>query len=65
MTPQLLFKETLIEIKLADEWPDELTEQPYQCPICHRIAVLDDFDCLGADEDCVFCNDCNNEVRLP
>ena len=61
MTPQLMFRETLIEMPLADKLADEI----YCCPICGYIGTLDTYDCLGADEDCVFCNGCNNELRLP
>ena len=35
---------------------------PVQCPNCNHIGDLDDFDVLGADEDKLFCNNCNAEV---
>ena len=34
------------------------------CPVCGNEDDIDGFDCLGADEDCVFCNQCNTELSL-
>ena len=31
------------------------------CPNCGHTDDIDGFDCLGADEDKVFCNQCNHE----
>ena len=39
------------------------TEPYVQCPHCDFIGELDAFDCLGADEGNLFCNECNNEFR--
>ncbi len=33
-----------------------------QCPKCNFIGDLDDFDVMGADDDKMFCNNCNAEV---
>jgi hypothetical protein len=38
--------------------------QVLRCPACNNIADLDDYDCGGADEDCVFCNNCQTEIQL-
>lgn len=35
----------------------------HECPVCGNIGTLDDFDCLGADPGCVFCNECGEELR--
>lgn len=35
-----------------------------RCPTCEHIDTLDGFDVLGADEGCVFCTDCHQELRL-
>jgi len=42
------------------------------CPQCgfegsgnrENCTELQDFDVLGSDADCVFCNQCNTEIRL-
>ena len=36
----------------------------YECPACGHRADLDNFDCLGADTDCVFCVECCKELSL-
>jgi hypothetical protein len=35
-----------------------------KCPICGHIDNIDNYDCLGADDACVFCNECNTELAL-
>lgn len=35
-----------------------------RCPKCHVLSEEDDFDCLGADRDCVFCPNCSFEIQL-
>ena len=37
-------------------------EEPTQCPGCGFLGTIDDFDCLGADDDeHLFCNQCGVE----
>ena len=36
-----------------------------KCPECGNIDSIEYYDCCGADEDCVFCNECSQELRLP
>jgi hypothetical protein len=33
------------------------------CPACGFVGDWDDFDCMGADEDCIFCNACGVELE--
>lgn len=35
----------------------------YACPDCGNQAQLADFDSMGADAGCVFCNRCLSEFR--
>ncbi len=35
-----------------------------RCPECGHADILDGFDSLGADPDCVFCNNCGEELAL-
>ncbi len=34
------------------------------CPHCGNVAALGDYDAIGADDDCVFCNQCYGEFVL-
>lgn len=36
-------------------------DDPYQCPECCFVGLLDDFDCIGADNGNLFCNECGAE----
>ena len=36
----------------------------FKCPKCNNIDNINRYDCLGADEDCVFCNQCNAELQV-
>ena len=39
------------------------TEVWIRCPACEKTSSLDDCDCMGADESCVFCAECGVELR--
>lgn len=43
---------------------DELGEELLRCPYCGAIASLQNYDCMGADDGCIFCNQCNKEISL-
>jgi hypothetical protein len=43
---------------------DEFGDDILKCPRCGRTGSLQEFDCLGADPGCVFCNGCNEELSL-
>ncbi len=45
-------------------WTPMLGDELLHCPVCGHADVLDCFDCLGADKDCVFCNECQAEIRM-
>lgn len=45
--------------------PNDPLGDVLQCPECGRQARLEDYDVLGADEGCVFCNWCSSELRMP
>jgi hypothetical protein len=47
---------------MARTWWD--TDIMVECPVCGHKDNIDEFDCLGADEGCVFCNHCQTEIRL-
>lgn len=50
--------------KILDrDYPDAdgLLDVPYRCTNCGNVEVLDGYDCLGADGDNVFCNQCHHE----
>jgi uncharacterized C2H2 Zn-finger protein len=34
-----------------------------KCPLCCTTHEIDEWDCLGADEDCLFCPNCGAEVQ--
>jgi protein gp37 len=34
-----------------------------RCPLCGNIDSVDNYDVLGADEGCLFCNNCHEEVE--
>ena len=36
----------------------------YRCPNCLHTATLEFFDAAGADDGCVFCPKCSEELRL-
>lgn len=36
-----------------------------QCPECGHIDSLQAYDCGGADDDCIFCNQCGHEFKIP
>lgn len=38
-------------------------DELHKCPCCGMVGDWNDFDVAGADEDCVFCNGCNVELR--
>ncbi len=40
----------------------ESEEDLFRCPVCDNLDTLDGFDCLGADRNCVFCNNCQTEL---
>lgn len=35
----------------------------YQCPTCGAHLTEDDCDVIGAEPDCLFCNQCSHEFR--
>ena len=35
-----------------------------KCPTCGNVTDIQNYDCLGADPDCVFCNQCHQEIQL-
>jgi hypothetical protein len=35
-----------------------------ECPVCHKVDDVDSFDVLGADDGCVFCTNCHQQVDL-
>ncbi len=43
---------------------DHEGQELLRCPECGNVDILDCYDVGGADEDCVFCNQCNTELRL-
>jgi hypothetical protein len=43
------------------EWTP--ADEPIGCEACGAVAPLNDYDCLGADSDKVFCPDCGAEVE--
>lgn len=59
--PQLFHLELLVIGQTTDEFKDDIL----QCPDCGYMGLDNDFDCLGADDGCVFCNGCCGEFQLP
>lgn len=35
-----------------------------RCPVCGQEAEIQGFDALGAELDCLFCNNCQSEVEV-
>lgn len=54
-----LFHEEIIATGFADQYGDEM----FRCPLFGFVDALEAYDCLGADEDCVFCNGCQAELQ--
>jgi hypothetical protein len=42
---------------------DAAGEPLYRCPNCGNVASADECDCIGAEPDCLFCNQCNREFE--
>jgi len=40
------------------------TSEELLCPCCGFQGNIQDFDVLGADDGCLFCNQCGEEVEL-
>lgn len=38
-------------------------EKLYRCPYCGCMATMDECDVMGAEENCLFCNQCNREFE--
>ena len=38
-------------------------EVEYRCPFCKKWVSLQDCEVMGADPDCLFCPECNQEFR--
>ena len=51
----------IVETGLIDHATDEML---LKCPACGKISILEGFDVLGADDDCVFCTECHQELAL-
>ena len=57
----MLFHPELLVIGQTDDGSDDIL----QCPDCGYMGLDNDFDCMGADDGCVFCNGCCGEFKLP
>jgi transcription elongation factor Elf1 len=52
---------SLILVELDDKDCNDI----FRCPHCGHQDDLDGYDVIGADTDCVFCNNCNMECSIP
>ena len=48
----------------AFTWWEKGETYMIRCPVCGHTDNDDNFDCIGADVDCVFCNVCDAEICL-
>lgn len=59
-----LFTDMNIEkLKQATVIYDAKGEPLYKCPNCGNIASDEECDVIGAEPDCLFCNQCNHEFH--
>ena len=47
---------------VARTWSDD-HDYFVECPVCGFTDDMDGFDSIGADEDCLFCNNCHTEIQ--
>ena len=60
MNPENTTQPTKGETWITDDGNDCMV----RCPKCGKVETLDGFDVLGADDGCVFCTDCHQEIDM-
>lgn len=48
----------------ADGIPQYERPELFECPYCFHWVNSDECDQIGAEQDCLFCPDCNNEFEM-
>jgi uncharacterized protein YbaR (Trm112 family) len=66
MSEQIKSKNQMFEGMLIDKPKQCLytTDGLMICPNCNAILTMDDCDICGAEDDCLFCNQCNKEFHM-
>lgn len=48
----------------AESWETGVFSEMVRCPVCGYEADIQNFDVGGADEGCLFCNNCDTEIDV-